>query len=179
MIKYLSNNIGDFRPMYAPRRKMWIGAAISAVGSIAGGIAQAKMMGKVADNIKQQQKENQDWYDRRYNEDATQRADAQRLLNMTEESIKRRNKAAAGTAAVMGGTNEAAAVEKAANAQSLADTMSNINAQAENRKSQIESQYMSTKENLNNKLNDLYTQRAQAVGQAIQGVGQAAGSLPL
>lgn len=178
-MKIRFNDLCSSSSMYVPRKKMWIGAAIGAVGSIAGGIAQAKMMGKVADNIKQQQKENQDWYDRRYNEDATQRADAQRLLTMTEDALKKRNKAAAGTAAVMGSTNETVAAEKAASTQALADTMGNINAQAENRKSQIESQYLSTKNSLNDKLNDLYTQRAQAVGQAIQGVGQAAGSLPL
>ena len=154
-----------------------IGAAVGAGASIAGGIINSRTMGKVMDNIKQQQKENQDWYDRKYNEDATQRADAQALLTATEESIKRRNKSAAGTAAVMGGTNESVAVEKAANADSLANAVGQINKQADARKDNIEQQYMSTKAALNEKLNDMQLKKAQAVAGAVQGVGQAAGSL--
>lgn len=73
-----------------------IGAAIGAAGSIFGGIAASKAMRKMKANVEAQKKDNQDWFDRRYNEDATQRADAQRILTMTEESIKNRNKAAAG-----------------------------------------------------------------------------------
>ena len=81
-----------------------IGSAIGAAGSIFGGIKASKAMKKAKRNVEAQRQKNQDWYDRRYNEDATQRADAQRILTQTEESIKQRNKAAAGSAAVMGGT---------------------------------------------------------------------------
>lgn len=80
-----------------------IGAAVGAAGSIFGGISATNAIKKMKANIEAQRKSNQDWYDQRYNEDATQRADAQRLLTMTEESIKNRNKAAAGAQAVMGG----------------------------------------------------------------------------
>ena len=100
-----------------------IGAALGAAGSIFGGISASKAMKRAKANVERQMRENQDWYDRRYNEDATQRADAQRILTMTEDSIKRRNKAAAGTAAVMGGTDESVAAEKAANAQTMADAL--------------------------------------------------------
>ena len=78
-----------------------IGAGMQAAGAIWGGISAAKSAKKVKQNIEEQKQKNQDWYDRRYNEDPTQRADAVRLLTMTEESIKKRNKAAAGSAAVM------------------------------------------------------------------------------
>jgi len=94
-----------------------IGAAIGAAGSIFGGIAASKAMRKMKANVEAQKKNNQDWFDRRYNEDATQRADAQRILTMTEESIKNRNKAAAGAQAVMGGTEESVAATKAANSK--------------------------------------------------------------
>ena len=60
---------------------------MGAVGSIFGGVSASKAMKKAINNVKEQQQKNQDWYDRRYNEDATQRADAQRILTMTEESI--------------------------------------------------------------------------------------------
>lgn len=134
-------------------------------------------MKKVKANIEQQQRENQDWYDRRYNEDATQRADAQRILTMTEESIKRRNKAAAGTAAVMGGTDESVAAEKAANAQTMADATSQIASNADARKDAIENQYMSRKADLNNQLNQVEQQKAKAISQAVQGMTGAAGQM--
>ncbi len=80
-----------------------IGAGLGAVGSIFGGIAASKAMKRVKKNLQEQRRKNQDWYDRRYNEDATQRADAQAILTKTEESIRNRNKQAAGVQAVMGG----------------------------------------------------------------------------
>ena len=97
-------------------------------------------MKKVKKNLQAQKQANQDWYDRRYNEDATQRADAQRILTMTEESIKNRNRQAAGAQAVMGGTEESVAATKAANNQALADATSQIAVNAEARKDQIEQQ---------------------------------------
>lgn len=154
-----------------------IGAALGAAGSIFGGISASKAMKRVEKNLEQQKQENQDWFDRRYNEDATQRADAQRILTQTEESIKKRNAAAAGSAAVMGGTDESVAAEKAANAQGLADATSQIAANADARKDKIEQQYMSNKADLNEKLNNLTQKKAAAISSAVQGVTGAAGQM--
>lgn len=154
-----------------------IGAGISAIGGIFGGISASKAMKKVKRNIEQQQKENQDWYDRRYNEDATQRADAQRMITMVNDSIKKRNKQAAGAAAVMGGSEEAVAMAKEANNQALSDTTSQIVANAEQRKDNIEQQYLNRKADLNQQLNDLQMKKAQNTAQAIQGVTSAAQSI--
>ena len=49
-----------------------VGAGLSAVGSIFGGISASKAMKKVKKNLQAQKQANKDWYDRRYNEDATQ-----------------------------------------------------------------------------------------------------------
>ncbi len=68
-----------------------IGGALGIGASIFGGISASKAMKKVKESLEGQMKENQNWYDRRYNEDATQRADAQRILTMTNENIRRRN----------------------------------------------------------------------------------------
>lgn len=89
-----------------------LGGALGIGGSIFGGISASKAMKKVKKNLETQQSENQDWYDRRYNEDATQRADAQRILTMINESIRQRNQQAAGAQAVMGGTEESVAAAK-------------------------------------------------------------------
>lgn len=150
-----------------------IGGALGIGGAIFGGISASKAMKQVKKNIEGQMKDNQNWYDRRYNEDATQRADAQRILTITNENIKQRNQQAAGAQAVMGGTEESVAAAKAANNQALADATSQIAVNGERRKDQIESQYLQTKSALNDKLNNLEQAKAQAVSQAVQGVAQA------
>lgn len=155
-----------------------IGSAIGAAGSIFGGISASKALKKVKRNIEAQRKKNQDWYDQRYNEDATQRADAQRILTQTEESIKQRNKAAAGSAAVMGGTDESVAAAKAANNQALADATSQIAANADQRKDNIEATYMQNDNAFAEQLNNVQKDKAQAISSAVQGVTNAAGSMP-
>lgn len=149
-----------------------IGAGLSAVGSIFGGISASKAMKKVKNNLENQKRENQDWYDRRYNEDATQRADAQRILSKTEESIRNRNRQAAGSAAVMGGTEESVAAAKAANNAALADATATIAANADARKDQIEAQYQQKKAQVDDALNNLEMNKAQAISSAVQGVAQ-------
>lgn len=154
-----------------------IGAGMNAAASIYGGIKNAKSYKDVINSIKQQQQDNQDWFDRRYNEDSTQRADAQALLTATEESIRNRNRQAAGAAAVMGGTDESVAAAKAANNQALVDATSKIAAAADQRKDAIENQYMSTKSNLSSQINDMTLKKAQSTADAVKEVADAAGSL--
>lgn len=154
-----------------------IGAGMNAAASIYGGIQNAKAYKDVINSIKQQQQDNQDWFDRRYNEDSTQRADAQALLTATEESIRNRNRQAAGAAAVMGGTDESVAAAKAANNQALVDATSKIAAAADQRKDAIENQYMSTKSNLRSQINDMTLKKAQNTADAVKEVADAAGSL--
>lgn len=149
------------------------GGALGAVGSIFGGISASKAMKKVKKNLQAQKQANQDWYDRRYNEDATQRADAQRILTMTEEAIRNRNRQAAGAQAVMGGTEESVAAAKAANNQALADATSQIAVNAEARKDQIEQTYQQRDAQINDALNNLENNKAQAISSAVQGVAQA------
>ena len=149
------------------------GGALGAAGSIFGGISASKAMKRVKKNLQAQKEANQNWYDRRYNEDATQRADAQRILTQTEESIRNRNRQAAGAQAVMGGTDESTAAAKAANAQALADATSQITVNAENRKDQIEQTYQQRDSQINEALNNLEINKAQAISQAVQGVAKA------
>lgn len=149
------------------------GGALGAAGSIFGGISASKAMKRVKKNLQAQKQANQNWYDRRYNEDATQRADAQRILTQTEESIRNRNRQAAGAQAVMGGTDESTAAAKAANAQALADATSQIAVNAENRKDQIEQTYQQRDSQINEALNNLEINKAQAISQAVQGVAKA------
>lgn len=150
-----------------------VGAGLAAAGSIFGGIQASKAMKNVKRNLQNQQAENEAWYNRRYNEDATQRADAQRILTKTEEAIRNRNRQAAGTQAVMGGTEESVAAAKAANNEALAEATSQIAVNAEARKDQIEQTYQQRDAQLNNALNDMEVNKANAISQAVQGVTKA------
>lgn len=154
-----------------------IGGALGIGGSIFGGLAASRAMKKVKKNLQGQMRDNQDWYDRRYNEDATQRADAQRILTQTQDYIRRRNRAAAGAQAVTGGTEESVAATKAANNEALAEATSQIAVNGDRRRDQIESQYLQTKSDLNDRLNNMEIGKAQNVIQAAQGVAQAGGQI--
>lgn len=153
-----------------------VSAGLGAVGGILGASSKNKLIKQQMRMLEQQKKENQDWFDRRYNEDATQRADAQRLLTLTEENIKKRNKAAAGTAAVMGGTDESTAATKEANSQALADTTSQIAAQAEQRKDAIEQQYQNKKSSIDQQMMELTGQKQSVLNSAIGGAAAGLGS---
>ena len=159
---------------------MWgaiIAAGISAATAIAGGIAKANARKRADNRIDELSKREQDTYDRRYNERATERADAQRILTNVEERIKQRNKAAAGRAAVMGGTNEAAAVEKEANNKLLSDAVSQINAQGASRQDALDAQHMKALSAFTDAKVNSDIQKAQATGEAIQAAGQVAGQI--
>lgn len=154
-----------------------VGAGLQAAGSIFGGIKASEAMKKVQSNLKEQKQRNEDWYNQRYNEDATQRADAQAIITKTEEAIKARNKSAAGAQAVMGGTEESVAAAKAANAQALADATSQIAVAGDRRKDAIEQQYQQRDAQLEDSLNNMEVNKAQAISQAVQGVTSTAGKI--
>ena len=82
-------------------------------GSIFGGIKARREAKKQQKMLDAQKAENQAWYNRRYNEDGTQRADAQRLLTNTQDLLRRQTKAAQGANAVTGASTEAVAKRQA------------------------------------------------------------------
>lgn len=154
-----------------------IGSALGAVGSIFGGISASKAMknakkmsrislrkiktGMIADITKMRHSElthSACWLSRRR---------ASRIAI----------RAAAGTQAVMGGTEESTAAAKAANNQALADATAQIAINGEQRKDAIEGQYLQNKQNLNNQLNQIEMGKAQAISGAVQGVASAAGDM--
>lgn len=129
-----------------------IGAGVSLASSIGnaifGGLSANKQKKEQLRAIRKQQQENRNWYNRRYNEDATQRADVQRMLSRTNEAIKARNRAAAGKQKVVGGTDASLASTQQANARAVGDALSEVAAKAEARKDNIEAQYRERKADL-------------------------------
>lgn len=154
-----------------------IGAGMKAAGQVVGGIAQRRNMKALEASNQQRQDANQNWYDRTYNENALQMANAQRLLTMSEQNYKNRNRQAAATAAVMGGTEESIAAGKAAANAAQADAVSQINAADVARKDTIDNQFRQTQNALLDAKDKLTVQKAAATQQAVQGVTDAAGNI--
>ena len=146
-------------------------------GSIFGGIKASREAKKQQKMLDAQKAENQAWYNRRYNEDGTQRADAQRLLTNTQDLLRRQTKAAQGANAVTGASTEAVAAQKAANNQALAETTSTIAAASDARKDNIEQQYQTNNNALAGKQMQISRQKQNAITQAVQGVAGTADNI--
>lgn len=155
------------------------GAGIGALASIFGGIASAKAMKDAQKKIEQQREDNKSWYNQRYNEDATQRADAQSILTKTQEALKQQNKNAAGAQAVMGGTQETVAAQKQAGANTMANATSQIAVAGANRKDNIESTYRTKDDNYNSQLVDMDKAKANAIQTATGQLATSASSMPI
>ena len=158
-----------------------IGAGIGAIGSIGsaiiGGNAASKAAKQANRLIQQQQKDNQAWYDRRYNEDYSQTAEAQNLMNYAREQAERQFKRAEGAAAVAGATEESVARAKQSANEMLGQTASNIAAQGTARKDAIEQQYLNTKNSLTQQQVQNLQQKAQNISAAAGQASSAFGSL--
>lgn len=154
-----------------------IGAGLGLAGTIAGGIGKSKARRKQREQLEQQQRENQAWYDRRYNEDATKRADAVRMLTLMNDQIRNRNRAAKGRQAVMGGTEDSVTAERESNNKVAADTTSQIIANADARKNNIEQQYLNNKRQIDGSKMQLQAQAAEDAGNMVSGVAATAGSI--
>lgn len=146
-------------------------------GSIFGGIKASREAKKQQKMLDAQKAENQAWYNRRFNEDGTQRADAQRLLTNTQDLLRRQTMAAQGANAVTGASTEAVAAQKAANNQALAEATSTIAAASDARKDNIEQQYQANNNALADKQMQISRQKQNAITQAVQGVAGAADSI--
>lgn len=154
-----------------------IGAGLSIASSIAGGIANRKARKKQEQMLAQQQRENQAWYDRRYNEDPTKRADTVRLLTQMQEQIKNRNRAAKGRQAVMGGTEDSTTAVKEANNKTLADTTSQIVAANEARKDAIEQQYQRNKRSIQGQQMQMEAEKSADTANVVAGVAGTAANI--
>lgn len=154
-----------------------IGAGLGLASSIAGGIANRKARKKQEQMLAQQQRDNQAWYDRKYNEDPTKRADTVRLLTQMQEQIKNRNRAAKGRQAVMGGTEDSTTAVKEANNKTLADTTSQIVAANEARKDNIEQQYQQNKRSIQGQQMQMEADKAAGTANVAAGVAGTAANI--
>lgn len=151
------------------------GLGLSALGTGINFISQARQAREQRRALDKQEKDNENWYNRRYNEDMTQRGTAQAALTAMRDAQRARMARSAGAEAVTGASSEVSAAEKQAANKAIGDTMSTINAQGDAVKDKVESQYMSEKRNIANQRANLRTNQMQntalAAGQAASVAG--------
>ena len=83
---------------------MKLSPVLSIAGSIFGGYKASKAMKRARKMLDEQATDNQNWYDRRMNQDFTQTASAQNAMRRAIDYAEQLNRKADGNAAVMGGS---------------------------------------------------------------------------
>ncbi len=138
-----------------------IGGIASLAGGIFGGLSSASKMRKAEAELKGQRQKNEDWYNRRYNEDYTQTAEAQSILNQAREAAREQMQAAVGRQAVMGGTDESLQSARESGQKLISDTLKDVGVLGQQRKSAIENQYLQRGQSISDQYRQLYTGQAQ------------------
>jgi hypothetical protein len=147
-----------------------IGAGVGLFSSIFGGVKSAQASRKAERELKQQRQANEDWYRKRYNEDYTQTAEAQRLLSQARTMAQDQLRDAAGRQAVMGGTETVNDARESA-AKAVSETLSDLAVLGSQRKDAVENQYMNRSQQLSQQFQQMYNQRAaNAAAAASQGM---------
>ncbi|MEG1724097.1 MAG: hypothetical protein RR313_01755 [Anaerovoracaceae bacterium] len=154
-----------------------IGAGMKIGGAIFGGAAAAKAAKEQNRIISDAENENKTWYNRRYNEDFTKRADAIQSMTYAKQQADNLYSRTAGASAVTGATDEAAALQKDAGNRMIADTTASIASQADTYKQGIENQYLAKRSSLEQMRLDTLRQKANSIQSAAAGVGEAGSAI--
>ena len=143
-----------------------LGAATSVASGIAGGIKARRAERKYKKEMADLQKKQQDWYNQKANEDYTQRADVQRLLNSSKDAAINQLNQQAGRSIVSGGTEESMMAARQAANQGIADATANIAAQASAYKDAVDQQNQQNISNNAQRMMNYYAQSAANAQQA-------------
>lgn len=143
-----------------------IGAGAAAVGTGISAIFGARAARQKKRELDKQERENNAWYDQRYNESGIERADAQAALTAMRDAQARRMASARGANAVMGASAGSIAAEKLASNSALAQSIGQINANMENYKNSVENAYLQRKNDISNQRIKSYQDQAAQIAQA-------------
>lgn len=143
-----------------------IGAGTAAIGAGLSAIGGARAARQKRRELAKQERENNAWYDQRYNELGTERADAQAALSAMRAAQAQRMSSARGASAVMGASAGSVAAEKNAANMAMGQTIGQISANAEAYKQGIENTYLQKKNDISNQRLNMYQQQAENLAQA-------------
>lgn len=159
---------------------MWgsiVGGGLQVLGGIYGAIEGRRSAKKANKAIAGAKSKNEAWYQKNYNEKFTQRADAQDALEQTRKMLAERSKRTSATNTVMGGTDEAVALDKQGANQTLADATAQINAQGASHKDNVENQYLATDQAFTNQQIGVEMQKGQNIAKAASGASAGAAGI--
>ena len=138
-----------------------LGLGLGAAGSAANFISQAKEARKRRRALDERERENEAWYNRKYNEVGAESASAQRALTAMRDAQRQRMNRASGAAAVSGASSESVAAEKAAANNAIGDTVSAIAARDDARKERVEDEYRRERRAIENARDNISLQKQQ------------------
>jgi hypothetical protein len=163
----------------------WIGALISGVANVAGGIASGIVANKQAAKAQAEQAKSEqmlkDWYDTTVNTNILDRADTMSMLNAYRETMAEQNKKYLNNAIKGGASEEAKVAYAQAQNKGYADAISKITAQGQQRKEQVVDAYMQGMRNIHDAKANQYLQSGQrmanVISQATNGISSAIGGM--
>ena len=162
---------------YVPCRKEWIATAIGAVGGLAssliGGGASSSAARKAQKMLDQEKAKEDAWYNRRYYEDYVDTAAGQNLVRRAKDYAKESWRKAAGAKAVAGGTDASVQMAKDAGNKMVGDTIANIAATDQARKSNVDNLHMQNQMKFSERDAALEQQRAQNISNAASAASNA------
>jgi hypothetical protein len=115
--------------------------------------------------IAEQQRKNQEWYNKNYYSDYMQNADVQSGLSMLRDQIQLNNRRTAGASAMRGGTDEARLAAQSEGNRSYADAIRGIAGQATAYKRGVDVQNQQNQQSTLAMLMNMYQQQAQNANQ--------------
>lgn len=127
-----------------------INSIITGAAAVGNALASVQAARKTRRLLSEQEKENEDWFQQRYHEDGTQRADAQRMITKTTEALLRTNRNAQASAAVTGATPEQAAITQRDSNRMLAEGIAKVVERQNDRQDNVEDEYRRRKRELQN-----------------------------
>lgn len=158
-----------------------IGGIIGGIGSAVAGIVGSNAAKKAAKRnqklLNEQEESAKEWYDKEYNSNFIDRADARAAIAKTRDILADRYKAAEGAAAVTGATEESLARQKAAANETVAEVTSNIAQQADAYKQSVRENYEGQMDAVRQQTMGVNNQKANATIHAAQGMAKAAEGL--
>lgn len=157
--------------------KLWIASAIGAgvglASSLFGGISAAKAAREAEKRQRQQEAKENAWYTRRYNENYIDTAAGQNLVRRAKDYARENWRKAQGAQAVAGGTDAATAMAKEAGNRMVGDTIANIAATDQARKSHVDDMHRQAEQQFAQMDMNREMQRAQSITDAAQGASNA------
>ena len=159
-----------------------IGAGVGLASGAFGAIKANNARKQQERYLNDQEKKNQEWYNRNYYQNYLDTAEAQAAMKRVEDTMKRNNEQTEATAAIMGATPEAVLAQKQANQEQLGNMATGLAAQATQRKAQVDAVNLQSQQNiLNARMGQAQANEAGAsqvmngglgmIGTALQGSG--------